>query len=158
MLGIDLYTGVDSPKPNDPGDADEGSNHLQNFPILQSVTTGASTHIVGKFNSTASTNFDVDFYANPACPRFPRELLEGATYLGTAPVTTDDSGNATIDVTLPVETEAGARISATATDPNGNTSEFSQRILFSLSSSSGPAAGGTLASASPGRTSPTRRR
>src|SRR5262249_38094453 len=53
------------------------------------------------------------------------------------------SGNATIDVTLPVVTEAGARISATATDPSGNTSEFSQRIIFSSTPPSGPAAGGT---------------
>jgi hypothetical protein len=47
-------------------------------------------------------------------------------------------------VTLPVAVEAGARISATATDPNGNTSEFSQRIPFSMSPSSGPSDGGTV--------------
>jgi hypothetical protein len=58
-------------------------------------------------------------------------------------VTTDGTGLAAIDVTLPVNVEAGARISATATDPLGNTSEFSQRIPFSMTPSSGPAAGGT---------------
>ncbi len=58
-------------------------------------------------------------------------------------MTTDGSGNAAIDVTLPVETEDGVRISATATDPAGNTSEFSQRIIFSINPTSGPAAGGT---------------
>jgi IPT/TIG domain/S-layer homology domain len=42
-----------------------------------------------------------------------------------------------------VATPAGARISATATNPDGRTSEFSQRIVFSVSTSSGPAAGGT---------------
>jgi hypothetical protein len=143
QLGIKLYTGGPAPNPNDPGDADNGSNNLQNFPILQSVTTGATTHIAGKFNSTASTTFDLDFYANTACSNFPREFLEGKTYLGSSQVTTDNSGNAVVDVTLGA-TEAGARISATATDPNGNTSEFSQRIAFSmLSSTSGPASGGT---------------
>ncbi len=143
-LGIKLYTGGSAPNPNDPGDVDEGSNHLQNFPILQSITTGATTHIVGKFNGAASTTFDLDFYANPACSNFPREFLEGETYLASSQVTTDGSGSAAIDVTLPVATVAGARISATATDPNGNTSEFSQRIAFSMSSSvSGPASGGT---------------
>jgi hypothetical protein len=142
LLGIDLYNGVDTPKPNDPGDGDDGSNHLQNFPIIQSVTTGATTHIVGKFNSTASTTFDIDFYVNPACSNFPREFLEGLSWAGTTQVTTDGSGNASIDVTLPVATESGARISATATDPDGNTSEFSQRIVFSIGPTSGDAAGG----------------
>ncbi|HEX4441095.1 MAG TPA: S-layer homology domain-containing protein [Thermoanaerobaculia bacterium] len=141
-LGIDLYTGTNLPSPNDPGDADVGSNNLQNFPILQSVTTGASTHITGKFNSTPSTTFDLDFYTNPACARFPRELLEGETWIGTTQVTTDGSGNAPIDVTLPVATDAGTRISATATDPDGNTSGFSQRIIFFMDLASGPAAGG----------------
>ena len=143
-LGIDLVPG--GVNPNDAGDADDGTNHLQNFPILQSVTTGASTHITGKLDSTPSTTFDLDFYVNPACSNFPRELLEGETYLGSSQVTTDGSGNAAIDVTLPVATEAGARISATAADPAGNTSEFSQRIIFSISPTSGDAAGGTLMS------------
>ena len=142
-LGINFYPQI-VPVPNDAGDADNGSNHFQNFPILQSVTTGASTHVVGKFNSTPSTTFDVDFYANPACSRFPREFLQGETYLGSFPVTTDGNGNAAIDVTLPAATEAGARVSATATDPAGNTSEFSQRIVFTMGPASGPAAGGTF--------------
>ena len=143
-LGIKLYTGGPAPNPNDPGDTDDGSNHLQNFPILQSITTGATTHIVGKLDSTASTTFDLDFYVNGTCSNFPREFLEGETYLGSSQVTTDGSGHAVIDVTLPAATDPGARVSATATDPLGNTSEFSQRIAFSMTSStSGPASGGT---------------
>jgi hypothetical protein len=142
-LGIDLNG--DGPNFNDAGDADLGANNLDNFPILQSVIHGvSSTEILGKFNSTASTTFDLDFYTNPACSNFPREFLEGETYLGSSLVATDGSGNAAIDVTLLVATDAGARISATATDPNGNTSEFSQRIVFQMTSStSGPASGGT---------------
>ncbi len=138
---------------NDPLDADEGPNHGQNFPLILSVehnglVGAASTRILGKLNSAPSTTFDLDFYANPACPDFPREFLEGETYLGSSQVTTDGSGNASIDVTLSVETEPGARISATATDPAGNTSEFSQRIAFSIDPPSGPAAGGTAATIS----------
>jgi hypothetical protein len=142
-LGIAL--GSDSPLPNDPGDGDTGPNQLQNFPIILSAVPGAgNTHITGKFNSTPSTTFQMDFYANAACSNFPREFLGGETYLGASPVTTDGSGHATIDVTLPVATEAGARISATATDPAGNTSEFSQRIVFAMTgAASGPASGGT---------------
>jgi len=142
--GIDLL--CCSPIPNDPGDGDSGANNLQNFPIIQTVThlvpTGGSTEITGKLDSAPSTIFDLDFYANPACSNFPREFLEGQTYLGTSQVTTDGAGHASFDVILPVATEAGARISATATDPAGNTSEFSQRIIFSIAPMSGDSAGG----------------
>ncbi len=141
-VGIDLQSFA-GPSYNDPGDADDGGNHLQNFPIVQSVTTGATTHVVGKFNSQPSTTYDLDFYVNPACPSFPREFLEGKTYMGSAPVTTDGAGHAAIDVTIPFATAAGERVSVTATDPAGNTSEFSQRIIFSMAPASGQAAGGT---------------
>jgi hypothetical protein len=139
--GIDLFCcGVTA---NDPGDVDDGGNHLQNFPIVQSIVHGASTtEVIGKLDTSASTTFDLDFYANPACSNFPREFLQGETYLGSSQVTTDGSGHATFDAMLSVATEAGARISATATDPNGNTSEFSQRIVFSIGPTSGPATGG----------------
>ena len=142
-LGIAFGNG--SPIPNDSGDGDTGPNNLQNFPIILSAVPGAgSTHITGKFNSTPSTTFQMDFYANAACSNFPREFLGSETYLGSSQVITDGSGNATIDVTLPVATEAGARISATATDPAGSTSEYSQRIVFAMTgAASGPASGGT---------------
>jgi hypothetical protein len=58
-------------------------------------------------------------------------------------VNTDAGGNAVIDVTFGIITPPNARITATATNPAGNTSEFSQRILFSLNPTSGPSAGGT---------------
>jgi hypothetical protein len=145
FLGIEI--GASGPDFNDPQDADGGANHQQNFPILTSIQhlgpQGGSTRIVGKFNSAPSTIFDLDFYANASCSNFPREFLEGETYLGSSQITTDASGDAGIDVTLPVQTDPGARISATATDPTGNTSEFSQRIAFSISPASGPAAGAT---------------
>jgi len=146
-LGGTCGDSLANPTPNDPGDADTGPNDRQNFPIIRTVNhlgpgTG-STEILGKLDSTPSTEFTLDFYADPACSNFPREFLQGKTYLGSAPVSTDGSGHAGFDVVLPVATEAGARITATATDPAGNTSEFSQRILFSITPASGPAAGGT---------------
>ena len=143
-LGIDV--GGVGPNVNDPLDADSGA---QNAPILQSIEhlgpQGAgSTRVIGKLHSTPSTTFTLDFYSNPACTNFPRELPEGKTYLGEADVSTDVNGNAAIDVTFPVQTEDGARIAATATNPAGDTSEFSPRILFSVSPASGPDTGGTL--------------
>jgi hypothetical protein len=145
LLGIKNYTGSNAPQPNDAGDGDDGSNHLQNFPIVQAVVhLAGSTEIVGKLDSTASTDFDLDFYANPACSNFPREFVEGATYIGSTHLATDDTGHVTFASTFPVVTEDGTRISVTATDPDGNTSEFSQRIVFAMTSSvSGPSSGGT---------------
>ncbi|HYX20244.1 MAG TPA: IPT/TIG domain-containing protein [Thermoanaerobaculia bacterium] len=143
--GIDLSAsgGPDGVTANDLGDADSGGNNLQNFPIVSSVTYGANTTVDGFLNSTASTTFDLDFYSNPACSNFPREFLQGATYIGSAQVTTDGSGNATIHVTTLAGTPSGSRISITATDPAGNTSEFSQRLPFSVNTTSGDAGGGT---------------
>ena len=143
-LGIDLYpAGV---TPNDAGDGDSGPNETQNYPIITVVTPGASTtHIEGLLNSTASTIFDVDLYSGPACQAFPQGYLQGENYLDSLQVTTDGSGNATFAVDVPFVLTVGQPVTATATDPNGNTSEFSQRILLSQSPGSGPAAGGTNA-------------
>ena len=150
-IGIDLQVGGsrngNGVDPNDVGDGDPGTNDLQNFPIVSIVEhlgpQGGSTRVVGALNSAASTTYDLEFFANGSCLDFPRDFLEGETFIGTTQVTTDGSGNATFDMTFPVSTPAGTRISATATDPAGNTSEFSQRIIFSISPASGPAAGGT---------------
>ena len=147
-LGIDLLVGLTTGvTPNDDGDGDAGPNGVQNYPILTSagpaLGEGTGTHIIGILNSTASTTFDIDFYANPACASRPQEYLEGQDYIGSTQVTTDGSGNATINVILPAIVENGSRISATATDPAGNTSEFSQRLIFSMNPASGPPAGGT---------------
>jgi hypothetical protein len=144
-LAIDLMPqGVTA---NDPGDGDTGANELQNWPVLTSVEaaapSGGSTRFQGVLHSAASTTYDLDFYENPPCAPFPREYVEAQTYLGAGQVTTDAAGTGTIDVTLPVSATAGARFAATATDPAGNTSELSQRIVFSLAPAAGAAAGGT---------------
>ena len=98
------------PPPNDPLDADTGVNKLQNFPILfPSVSAaGEARRITEASTATRSTTFDLDFFSNPACSNFPREFLEGQTYLGSSEVTTDGSGNASIEC-VPVVTEVGAR-------------------------------------------------
>ena len=96
--------GSDGPNFNDPLDADGGANQQQNFPIVRQIEHLApqgegSTRVVGKFHSKPSTTFDLDFYANPACSNFPREFLEGETYLGSRQVTTN--GNETRPSTRP---------------------------------------------------------
>ncbi len=119
-LGIDLDP--DSITPNDAGDDDTGPNNRQNFPVISLFETGA-TRIVGTLNSEANTTFEIDFFANAAAD--PSGFGEGERFLGATTVTTDSFGDASFDVAIPIESTAGEFATATATDPNGSTSEFS---------------------------------
>ncbi len=121
-LGIDL--GFDGVTANDAGDADAGANNLQNFPVLSGASlTGSGARVQGTLNSTASTAYTLDFFANTALD--PTGNGEGQVYLGSSNVATNVAGSATFDVTLTTAPPAGHNIlTATATDPNGNTSEF----------------------------------
>ncbi len=124
-LGIDLLpAGV---TPNDDGDGDSGPNYLQNFPVLTSAVSGGSrTRVEGTLNSAPDTSFTLEFFANSACDA--SGYGEGETPLGTAVVTTDGGGNAGFNVTFATVVPAGQFITATATNPNNNTSEFSQCV------------------------------
>lgn len=128
-FGIDL--GADGPTANDAGDGDTGANNGQNFPVLTSVGGGPFTRIQGTINSTPNTTFVLEFFLNPACD--PSGFGEGQTFLGTSNVTTNSSGNATFTVFLSTPSTIGQIITATATDPSGNTSEFSACMAISAS-------------------------
>ena len=141
-LGIDLLTAGLGVTLNDAGDADTGPNGGQNFPVITSVTYGgASTTVAGTLNSTAATSFDLDFYADPVCSRRPQDLPEGKTYLGSVQVTTDGSGNAVFNEALPVAVPDGSPVTATATAPDGSTSEFTPRFVLSLTPRAGSPGG-----------------
>jgi hypothetical protein len=119
-LGIDL--GVEGTTPNDANDTDTGANRLQNFPLLERATlTGDSLVVEGTLHSMANTVFDLDVFANILFD--PAGHGEGEFYLGSTRVTTDAGGNASFSVTFTVALP-GRYLSATATDPDGNTSEF----------------------------------
>jgi CSLREA domain-containing protein len=122
-LGIDL--GGDGITDNDAGDGDTGANNLQNFPVLASgISGGGSITILGDLNSAANTDFSLEFFANSACD--PSGNGQGETFLGSTVETTDGSGNASFTATFTATVAVGQFITVTATDPNNNTSEFSQ--------------------------------
>ena len=121
--GIDL--GSAGVTLNDVGDTDTGPNNLQNFPVITSVTAGTnSVNVKGTLNSTPSTSFSLDFYTNSTCD--PSGHGEGAGRIGTASVVSNAAGDATFDLNFSIISPGV--ITATATDPLGNTSEFSQCI------------------------------
>jgi hypothetical protein len=120
-LGIDLgLTGVNL---NDLNDTDSGANNLQNFPVLAGVVGGSPTWIRGTLNSTANSSFQVQFFANPAYDS--SGYGQGQVYLGETNVNTGPDGNGSFLLSLPVTVPVGSVVTATATDPAGNTSEFS---------------------------------
>jgi predicted outer membrane repeat protein len=121
-LGIDLSpSGVNA---NDALDADTGANGRQNFPVIDAVEAASNVlTATGTLSSSASTAFDLHFYSNAACD--PGGSGEGAVYLGVISATSDAAGVTTFTATLTAAVPDGSRITATATDPAGNTSEFS---------------------------------
>jgi hypothetical protein len=135
-LGISLGN-PSLPTPNDDGDADTGPNKLQNYPVISTVTIGPSTtaHVSGSLNSEANKTYRLEFFANASCD--PSHYGEGKKFLtGALPVFVTTNPNdvafGPLDFTVPADRHV---ITATATDPNGNTSEFSacsgQDTIFS---------------------------
>jgi parallel beta-helix repeat protein len=146
-LGIDLAP--DGVTANDPGDADAGPNTLQNFPVITSVTTsGSSTFVDGTLNSQANTTYRLEFFSSGTCD--PSGFGEGRNFLVFQNVTTDASGN--VNFSFDASSSAlipGDVVTATATDPSNNTSEFSAcRTVRSADTiefnSESVAAGGTV--------------
>jgi CSLREA domain-containing protein len=124
-LGIDLMGPGESPftnlsTPNDAGDADSGSNRLQNFPVLSSAKTiSGTTTIEGTLNSRPRELYTIQFFSNPSGD-------EGQTFIGQKIVSTDASGNASFSFSPTTAVAVGRQITATATrNATGDTSEFS---------------------------------
>ncbi len=117
---------------NDADDSDTGSNSLQNYPELGIPTVNGSNQasIDGKFSSTPSTTFRLEFFTNLAADGSGHG--EGRLLVGSTSVTTDSSGGASFSETLfPVY--VGDYITVTATvdlggGKYGSTSEFSAQV------------------------------
>jgi hypothetical protein len=127
-MGINLTLGGGfEPDRNDDfaKDSDVGPNEMQNFPVLTRapVSDGVAT-VSGTLISTPNTTFRLEFFANAACDALFHG--EGQTYIGTTNVTTDNAGNASFGPLSFSVPSGRSIITATATDPDGNTSEFSQ--------------------------------
>ena len=144
-LGIDL--GPAGVTANDAGDPDVGANLLQNFPVLTAVALSpTSTEIDGTLNSLASLSFRIELFASLVCDASGNG--QGQRPLGAVDAMTDGGGNVAFAAIINGPA-LGPWITATATDPSGNTSEFSACFAApppqatGMTPTSGPAAGNT---------------
>ena len=128
-LAIDL--GSPGVTPNDPFDADEGHNGIQNFPVLLAVyPRPASSVIEARLHSKPITTYTLDFYSSPQSD--PSTHGEAAVHLGSVNVTTDSNGDARVSAQLPVSLTPSHIISATATDSTGNSSELAKNFVVPI--------------------------
>jgi len=129
-LGINFGSGPTANHPWPPGvSPNTGPNDYQNYPVLTSAVTNGATNqseITGTLNAEPDTTFLVQFFASPT--RNASGYGEGEIYLGQTTVTTDSNSNAAIDFVFTGAIPSGYNVSATATDPSGNTSEFAKDI------------------------------
>ena len=130
LLGIDLMqVGVGTgPTPNDPGDADEDTNRLQNFPEINDISYDAEanqislTYRVDSAPTNSTYPIRVEFF------RADADLMEGKAFLGSDTYTEADfTGGPDKSIQfMPVALVSKSDyVVATATDDEGNTSEFS---------------------------------
>lgn len=133
-LGINLAPG--GPTPNDDTlgneDGDEGANQLQNWPSLNHATMqgrliSVSYSVTSALHHSAYP-LKLEFFKADATG-------QGHVYLGSDTYTASDrTGNLTktISFSSSIAIKNGDRLVATATDKNGNTSEFSFTIAIEL--------------------------
>jgi len=125
LLGIDLENDG-SPEVNDFGDPDVGPNGLQNFPELELVTISGYTGITafeGSLTSKSNEEYRIEFFVSSEGDT--SDHGEGKHFIGWTSVSTDTSGKAAFNVGFDLCIAETHVVSATATDSENNTSEFS---------------------------------
>jgi hypothetical protein len=105
-----------------------GANNDQPAPILTAVVPGATTaQVSGTLTAAANTAYTVEVFADAP---LTGGTAQGKTFLGTATVTTDATGEATFTFAVSLPPLDATVVTATATDPLGNTSQFSAGFLL----------------------------
>lgn len=118
--GIDLGNNTLLESINDVGDTDSGANQFQNYPVVSRVEfLGSTKQIWWQLDVPVDGGYIFEFFSNTAPD--PSGFGEGEKYLFTEIQNSVDR-----TILFPIEVDASETyISATVTDPMGNTSEFS---------------------------------
>ena len=140
-LGLDLL----DPNGPDTNDLDvavnfTGPNGHLNYPVLGSALGGAHSGRIAGSLASHNGNFRIEFFASSQCDA--SSYGEGERFLGASTVTVSGAttvppSNGTINIDAAIASDyplGGKFITATASDQNGNTSEFSACIPYQCDS------------------------
>lgn len=101
----------------------QGANENSPAPVLTSIQWLASALVItGTLTAAPSSTYSVEFFANPS------NSASGTVYMGSTEVGTNADGVANFTYTGALPPGTDSYITATATDPDGNTSEFSAAL------------------------------
>ncbi|GAA0723270.1 hypothetical protein [Dokdonella soli] len=113
--------------PNDPGDADTGTNNLQNYPVIQSahVSSGQLTVTYSVDSTTGNSTYPlrIDFYVD--IDEGSGEFLVSDSYPATSA-----QAMRTVTLMLPADAQSPVGFVATATTADHYASEFSPSYVF----------------------------
>jgi hypothetical protein len=116
-----------------------GNNNQPAPQLVSSNQANSNTVVVGSVQSTPKTTITLQFFSDPSPD--PSGFGEGQRLLGTFTVTTNAKGFANFDIPIRASVPVGQIITATATDSNNNTSEFSFPVVVKHGSQTSSALG-----------------
>lgn len=121
-MGIDIDdSGVTA---NDQGDFDTGANLRQNYPIITKASdSDGYLHFACDLSGPSSDSFTINIYTNSVCDINGHG--EGERWIAQLALGTNPFGDGHLSEVLGPINTLGKFITATATDFDGNTSEFS---------------------------------
>ena len=126
-LGIDLGTyGANVIYACESGMAANAANGGQNYPTLSNVYSSTLTRVRGTMNGQTGKTYTLQFFASPTGDT--NGYGEGQVYLGQTDVTLGGTCAADFTAYLTSPVASGWVVTATATDTNNNTSEFSKWV------------------------------
>lgn len=103
--------------------------------LLEAISSGATLTVSGTLASAPNTTYTIQFFVNSSLD--PSGFGEGEFFLGETQIDTDGAGNADftavaaiVNADLDLNAFADPRVTATVTDPSGNTSEFSNGVAL----------------------------
>lgn len=126
LLGIDL--GGDGVTPNDVLDPDTGANMFQNYPRILSATTNGAADLVFSydFSSVTGQTYHLEFFINDQADPFG--YGQGQYFLYYTNLYTASGSFTFYNKTVGATVHTGQFVTATMTDPFGNSSEFSEAV------------------------------